>query len=110
MNRMMLAAAAIAAAAFAGGPALAGEAVCYNTDEGEYDCWFEPEGSDGSFTISADGYTTYYVSISEPGVAFANATFPGADRGVMLPGPYYREREQPACWRNPDTSHEICAW
>jgi hypothetical protein len=59
---------------------------------------------------SADGYTTYYVSISEPGVAFANATFPGAERGVMLPGPYYREREQPACWRNPDTSHEICAW
>ena len=67
-------------------PALAGDAVCFNTDEGEYDCWFEPEG-DGSFTISADGYTTYYVSISEPGVAFANATYPGADRRRHVAGP-----------------------
>ena len=108
MNKI-LAAVSFGTALLLAAPALAGEAVCYNSDEGEYNCWFEPEG-DGSFTISADGYTTYYVSISEPGVAWANATFPGESDGVALPGPYYREREQPACWRNPDTSHEICAW
>jgi hypothetical protein len=109
MYRRILGATAFLGAALAAAPVLAGDAVCYNTDEGQYDCWFEPEGG-GSFTISADGYTTYYVDISEPGVAFVNATYPNADRGIMLPGPYYREREQPACWRNPDTSDEICAW
>ena len=109
MTRTILAAAAFGAALLVAAPALAGEAVCYNTDEGEYNCWFEAHGG-GSFTISADGYTTYYLDVAEPGVAWANATFPGESDGVMLPGPYYREREQPACWRNPDTSHEICAW
>ena len=109
MMKTILAAAGLGASLLFAAPVLAGEAVCYNSTEGEYNCWFEPDGG-GSFTISADGYTTYYVSISEPGVAFVNATFPGGDRGVMLPGPYYRESEDPACWRNPDTSDEICAW
>ena len=109
MIKTILAAAGFGAALLIAAPAIAGEAVCYNSDEGEYNCWFEPEGG-GSFTISADGYTTYYVDIAEPGVAWVNATFPGDENGVGLPGPYYREREQPACWRNPDTSHEICAW
>jgi hypothetical protein len=109
MLRTTLAAAVFATALLTAAPAMAGEAVCYNTDEGEYDCWFEPHGG-GSFTISADGYTTYSVDVTEPGVAWVNATFPGESDGTMLPGPYYREREQPACWRNMDTSHEICAW
>lgn len=109
MGPRILAAVAIIGAALIAVPALAGEAECYNSDEGTYDCWFEPEGG-GSFTISADGYTTYYVDITEPGVAWVNATFPGDEDGTALPGPYYREREQPACWRNPDTSHEICAY
>jgi hypothetical protein len=109
MPRTTLFTLTFAIAILAAGAASAGEAVCYNTDEGEYDCWFEPHEG-GSFTISAEGYTTYYVDVTEPGVAWAVATFPGEADGVSLPGPYYREREQPACWRNPDTSHEICAW
>ena len=61
--KTILAAVGFGAALLMAAPALAGEAVCYNTDEGEYNCWFEPHGG-GWFTISADGYTTYYVSIS----------------------------------------------
>ena len=103
-----LAAVSFGAALLMAAPALAGDAVCYNTDEGEYDCWFEPEG-DGSFKISADGYTTYYVDLAA-GRRLGQRDLSGREGGVMLPGPYYREREQPACWRNPDTSPEICAW
>lgn len=79
MLKTTFAAAAMGAALLVAGSALAGDAVCFNSDEGEYDCWFEPAGG-GSFTISADGYTTYYVDVSEPGVAWVNATFPGGNR------------------------------
>ena len=85
--KKILAAVSFGAALLMAAPALAGDAVCYNTDEGEYDCWFEPEG-DGSFTISADGYTTYYVSISRAGRRLCQRDLSRAQTdGVMLPGP-----------------------
>lgn len=109
MRSLMLTALAASAVLALAGVAVAGEAECYNSDEGTYPCWFDP-GDGGDFNISADGYTTYYVDVTEPGVAWVVAMFPGSNDSVNLPGPYYREKEQPACWRNPDTSDEICAY
>jgi hypothetical protein len=109
VRTMVMAALAGLAFAVTAGAAAAGEATCYNTDEGEYPCWFEP-GEGGDFDITADGYTTYFVDITEPGVAWVSAVFPDTDRTVNLPGPYLRQRADPACWRNMETSHEICAW
>ncbi|MDC9825904.1 hypothetical protein PRN20_19385 [Devosia sp. ZB163] len=39
-------------------PAIAKDARCFTTDDGYYDCDFEPLG-DGSFEITAEGYPSF---------------------------------------------------
>ena len=90
-------------------PALAKDARCFTTDDGEYPCWFEFADDSGSFTITAPGYPKFELVVESPGVAWVYGTYDGSD-SVALPGPYYRSDSDGGCWQNPDTETEICAW
>ena len=106
-----LAAMGIAAAASLAGVSLAEAkpARCFTTDDGYYPCDFRGTDRDGSFEISAPGKPTFSLIVDRPGFASAFADF-GTGRNVSLPGMYVRERDQPACWSNPETTTKICAW
>ena len=100
----------VAAAAIFITPAVAKDAQCYTTDDGDYRCQFEGIYGDGSFVISAPGYPTFTVEMAENATAWVFAVFEPGGRNVALPGPYYRSQEDGACWVNPDTDVELCAW
>ena len=107
MKLMVLAALGVAILAT---PAMAKEARCYTSDDGEYPCTFQSLDSNGSFEISADGLPTFQVWIDSPVVATVGATFEPGGRSVALPGTYYRSRDDGACWVSDATDTEICAW
>ncbi len=50
----------------------------------------------------------YTLWVDRPGFAFASVNFGGRD--VSLPGQYVRQRDDGACWANPETNTKICAW
>ena len=89
------------------GSAEARPARCFTSDDGSYNCDFEPDGRDGSFTVSARGKPTYSLEMIEPGVAsgFVNL----GSRNVSLPGRYLRSRSEPGCWVNDSTGAKLCA-
>ncbi|TFF25269.1 hypothetical protein E3C22_07810 [Jiella endophytica] len=91
------------------GSASAKSARCFTTDDGSYPCDFRGTDGSGSFEISAPGKPTFSLVIREPGLAGACGDF-GTGRCVPMPGVYLRERDQPACWSNPETNTKICAW
>ena len=107
MKLMVLAALGVAMLAT---PAMAKEARCYTSDDGEYPCTFQSLDGNGSFEISADGLPTFQLWIDSPGVAAVSATFEPGGRSVALPGTYYRSRNDGACWVSDATDTEICAW
>lgn len=90
--------------------AKAGEARCFTTDDGNYNCWFEPFGGDGSFEISAPGKPTFTLFMQGNGEASASAVFEPGGRSVALPGPYRRSKQDGACWVSSATGTQICAW
>ena len=90
------------------GPALAKSARCYTSNDGYYTCNFTAIEGDGSFVIRARGYPTYTLMIDRPGVAWGDVAFGG--RSLSLPGRFLRQRDDGACWRNPEADLEICAW
>lgn len=102
--------AATAAAFLAATPALAKDARCFTTDDGEYPCAFEMTAKDGSFRISAEGKPTFEVVMEGDGVALVYGTYEVGGRSVALPGEYVRADDDPACWDNADTQTRICAW
>ncbi len=91
-----------------GSPAFAKSARCFTTDNGYYACDFKGLDGNGSFEISAAGKSTVRLIVDSPGFAFGFEQF--SDRFVPLPGQYVRQRDDPACWANPETSTKICAW
>ncbi len=101
---------ALALAVALSGPAMAKDATCYTSDDGEYACAFVSLDAAGSFEISADGKPTFQVWIDSPGVASVGATFEAGGRSVALPGTYYRSEDDGACWVSDATDTEICAW
>lgn len=107
-SNLVAAAAGAALAVLGAGAAWAKPAQCYTTDDGHYPCNFRGLDKAGSFRISAPGYPTITIEIERPGVAWAFADF--GTRNVALPGPYFRARDDRACWDNPDTGSRICAW
>ncbi len=109
MRLSILAGAAALALALAG-PAMAKDATCYTSDDGEYDCAFTALDDAGSFEISAPGKPTFQVWIDSPGVASVGATYEAGGRSVALPGTYYRSEDDGACWVSDATDTEICAW
>jgi hypothetical protein len=92
------------------GPALAKDADCYTTDDGDYPCNFESLDAAGSFEISARGKPTFQVWIERPGEASVGAVFEAGGRSVPLPGTYDRSEEDGACWVSRETEAELCAW
>ncbi len=107
MQRFLIAVAALAALT---SPALAKDARCFTSDDGEYKCRFEPLDDAGSFRISGKGKPTFEVWIEEPGVATVGATFEAGGRSVALPGYYDRSVTDGACWISRETGTQICAW
>jgi hypothetical protein len=105
---VVFAGAACALAVLSAQPASAKPAQCFTTDDGHYPCNFRGLDRDGSFVITAPGYPTMTIEVERPGVAWGFADF--GSRNVALPGPYYRARDDRACWQNPDTGSRICAW
>ena len=89
-------------------PATAKPARCFTTDDGYFACNFKGLDNAGSFEISAPGVPTYTLWIDSPGFAAAFVNIGG--RNVSLPGMYVRQRDDPACWGNPETNTKICAW
>ncbi len=110
MTRLARSLAALAVVALAASPALAKEARCFTTDDGEYPCDFVVTDKQGSFEISAPGYPSFAVVIDSPGVAWVYGTYEEGGRSVALPGPYLRAGDDRACWENSDTQARICAW
>lgn len=109
MNRFLVAA-TLAAASGLAMPALAKDAHCYTTEDGEYDCaFFAATDNSGSFEITAPGKPWFSIVIDSPGVASGYADY-GTGRTVPLPGTFYRSQEDGACWENDTTDFEICAW
>lgn len=90
-------------------PALAKQARCYTTDDGYYDCSFEPLGG-GSFEIAAEGYPSFQIVIDTPGVAFGYGRYEEGGNFVALPGTFRRNADDGACWDNDETGVQICAW
>lgn len=106
MKRVIIALALLALS----GPALAKDAKCFTTDDGDYPCQFEALDDAGSFRISAEGKPTFEVWMDAPGQAFVGAVFEPGGRSVALPGTYIRSEEDGACWISDATETEICAW
>lgn len=92
----------------AAAPAAAKQARCFTTDDGYYPCTFVATDRSGSFEISADGYPTYILVMNEPGFAFGFINL--GNRNIPLAGKYVRQRDDGACWSNPETDTKICAW
>ena len=90
--------------------ALAKDARCYTTDDGEYDCAFTALDKAGSFEISAPGKPTFQLWVDAPGVGSVGAVFEPGGRSVVLPGTYHRSKDDAACWVSDATDTEICAW
>lgn len=91
-------------------PAMAKDAQCRTTDDGEYPCVFTALDEAGSFEISAAGKPTFEVWVDSPGVASVSATFEAGGRSVALAGSYLRSEADGACWKSDATETEICAW
>ncbi len=83
-------------------------ARCYTTDDGYYDCNFKGLDNRGSFVIWEQGYPSFTIEIDRPGVAYGYANYGSGN--VSLPGTYYRNDSDGACWDNSDTATQICAW
>ncbi|KAF0104294.1 MAG: hypothetical protein FD163_605 [Hyphomonadaceae bacterium] len=82
---------------------------CWVTDVGAYPCTFTPLYRDGSFKISARGHDTYIVEMNGSGTAHVFLQIRGQGRNISLPGIYYRDRADRACWANYDPAFRICA-
>lgn len=89
-------------------PAQAKPARCFTTDDGYFACDFRGLDRAGSFRIQAPGYPTYTLEVDQPGFAYGFVSF--GQRNVSLPGQYVRQRDDAACWANPETNTKICAW
>jgi hypothetical protein len=108
--KSMILVGAVALAFAVAGPAMAKDATCYTTDDGEYDCTFVVLDDTGSFEISARGKPTFQLWVDSPGVGFVGAVFEAGGRSVALPGTYFRSEDDGACWVSDATDTELCAW
>jgi hypothetical protein len=110
MSRVFLAAIAAAGFCLPLATAEAKSARCFTTDDGEYDCTFVATDADGGFEISAPGKPTFFLLMTEPGVASGYGDYSGEGHNVMLPGRYLRSEDDPACRENDETETRICVW
>ena len=109
-TRSLAAFAVLAVLVLAASPALARQARCFTTDDGEYPCDFTSTDKQGSFEIKAAGHPGFAVVIESPGVAWVYGTYEQGGKSVALPGPYLRATDDQACWENKETEARLCAW
>ena len=88
--------------------ATAKPARCFSTDDGYFACNFIATDKRGSFEVSARGKPTYSLIVEEPGFGSAYLNF--GDGGIPINGMFVRQREDPACWNNPERNVKLCAW
>ena len=105
LRTLALATAALAALATA---AEAKRARCFTTDDGYYACNYKKTDRAGSFQISARGKPTTILIIERPGFAYGFVNF--GPRNISIGGEFVRQRDDPACWSNPEVNVKICAW
>jgi hypothetical protein len=85
-------------------------ARCFTTDDGYFPCQFKATDKAGSFEIRSDrdpnlGYT---IIIDEPGFASGFVIIDG--RSISVGGMFVRQRDDGACWNNPELNLKVCAW
>ncbi len=90
-------------------PALAKQAKCFTTDDGNYACTFTAIDTDGSFEISAPGKPSFRMSMNGDGTASGFIAAAGS-KFTALPGSYQRSSKDKACWGNASTGTQVCAW
>jgi hypothetical protein len=101
----------LATIAFAVGmpsPANAKAARCFTTDDGYFSCDYRATSRDGSFVIKARGKPGYALIVEEPGFAAGYLRMNG--RSIPLNGSFVRQRDDGACWNNPELNTKICVW
>ena len=94
--------------ALASSTAEAKRARCFTTDDGYYACNYKKTDRAGSFEISARGKPTNILIIDRPGFAYGFVNF--GPRNISIGGEFVRQRDDPACWSNPEVNVKICAW
>jgi hypothetical protein len=109
MNRRLAALAFIAlAAALVSSQAFAKRARCFTSDDGYFSCQFRATDRAGSFQIKGRLTPTYSLVVDRPGFAFGYINF--GNRGIPISGMFVRQRNDRACWNNPEMNVKLCAW
>ncbi|MGL4489411.1 MAG: hypothetical protein ACRCU5_08210 [Rhizobiaceae bacterium] len=90
--------------------AFAKSARCFTTDDGYFPCNFTATDGNGSFDIQSlkDSGMGYSIIVEEPGFASGYVRING--RGIPVNGMFVRQRDDGACWNNPEMNVKVCAW
>jgi hypothetical protein len=88
--------------------AVAKPARCFTSDDGYFNCDFQATDRAGSFTIRARGKPVYSLIVEKEGFAAGYLRMNG--RSIPLNGSFVRQRDDGACWSNPELNVKICAW
>jgi hypothetical protein len=83
-------------------------AKCFTTDDGYYKCNFKKTDKAGSFEIRARGKPGYNIIVEEPG--FASGYLQMNGRGTPINGKFVKQRDDGACWNNPEQNTKVCVW
>ncbi len=83
-------------------------ARCFTSDDGYFKCDFRRTDRAGSFEISARGRPGYSMIVEESG--FASGYLRVGGRGIPINGMFVRQRDDGACWNNPEQNVKVCAW
>ena len=85
-------------------------ARCFTTDDGYFPCQFMATDKVGSFEIRAnrDKGLGYSIIVEEPGFASGFVIIGG--RSIAVGGMFVRQRDDGACWNNPELNVKVCAW
>jgi hypothetical protein len=105
MIRKLILSAALMAASSA---AEAKSARCFTTDDGYFSCRFTKTDRAGSFEIKGRQTPRYSLVVDSPGFAFGYVNF--GNRGIPISGMFVRQRDDRACWNNPEMNVKLCAW
>jgi hypothetical protein len=85
-------------------------ARCFTTDDGYFPCQFKATDRVGSFEVRSnyDEGLGYAIIVEEPGFASGFAIIGG--RSIAVGGMFVRQRDDGACWNNPELNVKVCAW